>query len=270
MPLAFDDILFFKFEKFSNYDSTITHFISTRIGLNEDKQFSIGLNGFLPDAKVLENRQILAQKFGFDPSCYVFAEQVHGNKVELITDKERGRGAFSKADALQSSDAWITKIPNICLVAQAADCVPILFFDPINKAIGAAHAGWKGTVKRIAAEVVYAMKQEFGTNPADLMVGIGPSAGPCCYEVGDDVISIVNQVFPAKYELLIKYDDMERPVFDLWRANLYTLQEVGVKYENVDFAGLCTICNKHLFFSARSGDKGRFGAAIMINSKMLN
>lgn len=246
------------------HQPAITHFISTRIGLDEDENFSIGLNGFLPDAVVLKNRETLARIFGFKPDDFVFAEQVHGNRVEVIKPSLKGKGAFSKSDALQHSDAWITNHSNICLVAQAADCVPILFYDPVNRAIGAAHAGWKGTVKRIAENVVKAMSREYRTKPSDLLVGIGPSAGPCCYEVGHDVVSLVNDEFPKKYELLIPYPNRENPVFDLWRANAYVLMEVGVSKKNIEFAGMCTICNNHMLFSARCGDRGRFGGAIMI------
>lgn len=266
MPLVYDDLLYVKFNNLAQYKTEITHFISTRIGINDETEFSIGLNGYFPDSTILNNRNFLAQKFGFQPSEFVFAEQVHGITVERVTPLMRGRGAFDKAGALQYSDAWITNHPNICLVAQAADCVPILFFDPVHRAIGAAHAGWKGTVKRIAANVVRAMSDEFGTQPSDLIVGIGPSAGPCCYEVGDDVISAVEKEFPKEYELLLHYPDQQKPVFDLWRANIYTLMEVGVPENNIELAGLCTLCNNHIFFSARCGDRGRFGGAIMLKA----
>jgi len=265
MPLIYNDILYFKFDNLMQHQPAITHFISTRIGLDDDENFTIGLNGYLPDAMVLENRETLASKFGFTPADFVFAEQVHGNMVEVVTPNLKGSGAYSKTNALQHSDAWVTNHPGICLVAQAADCVPILFYDPVNRAIGAAHAGWKGTVKRIAENVVKAMSREYGTKPADLLVGIGPSAGPCCYEVGHDVISLVNREFPKDYKLLISYPNRENPVLDLWRANAYVLMEAGVSNKNIEFAGLCTICNNHLFFSARCGEKGRFCGAIMLN-----
>lgn len=265
MPLIYKDILYFKFDNLMQYQSAITHFVSSRIGCWDDEDFTIGLNGYLDNKIVLRNREYLATKFGFKAADFVFAEQVHGVKVEVVTPMQKGKGAFSKNDALQHSDAWITNYPGICLVAQAADCVPILFYDPVNNAIGAAHAGWKGTVNRIAANVVKSMISEYGTNPANLLVGIGPSAGPCCYEVGDDVASVVNKEFPQKYDLLLYYPDREKPVLDLWRANLYALLEVGVPAGNIELAGLCTICNNHVFFSARCGDRGRFGGAIMLN-----
>lgn len=256
---------FFLFNNLSQYQSSVTHFISTRFGPGNEDNFTIALNGFLPDAKVLQNRETLAGKFGFKPTAFVFANQVHGNRVQVITPSHRGKGAFSKSNALQHSDAWITNHPNICLVAQAADCVPILFYDPVNNAIGAAHAGWRGTVKRIAANVVKAMSSEYGTIPANLLVGIGPSAGPCCYEVGDDVALVVKKEFPEKDDLLMYNPEREKPILDLWRANLYALVELGVPEDNIEFAGVCTICNNHIFFSARCGDRGRFGGAIMLN-----
>lgn len=264
MPFVNNNILYYRFNNLLRYESAISHFVSTRIGANNDKNFTIGLNGFIPDEEVLKNREVLANEIGLKPSAFVFAEQVHGSKVEVITPELRGRGAFSRLDALQHSDAWITSYPNICLVAQAADCVPILFLDPVKNVIGAAHAGWKGTVKRIAAEVVLKMGKEYGTNPADLLVGIGPSAGPCCYEVGSDVLSMVNQVFPNHTDLIIHRDNSEKPFFSLWQANVNSLLEVGVELANIELSGICTICNNQIFFSARRGDRGRFGGGIMI------
>ena len=255
------------FDILKPYGNSIVHFITTRnhaLPPSTENYFTIGLNGAIDNAIVLNNRKALAEQFGFSPSAYVFASQVHDNRVAVVRDEDRGKGAFERSLYLCDIDAMVTNRKGICLVTQAADCVPILFYDPVKKAIGAAHAGWKGTVAKIPAEVVKSFIAEFGSNPKDLVVGIGPSIGSCCYEVGGEVVAMVKDSFGSTDELILGNAKFSKPVFDLWKANYKTLVEAGVNPENIEIAGMCTKCNNHHFFSARAGDKGRFGAGIML------
>jgi len=207
---------------------------------------------------------LLADQLGFSNASYVFAVQVHGNSVAVVKQEDRGKGAFDRSSYLGDIDAMVTNLPGICLVTQAADCVPILFFDPINKVIGAAHAGWKGTISKIPSEVVKTMQSEYGSNPSDLIAGIGPSIGPCCYEVGGEVEYLVMSTFGTTDGLIVTNDEKENAIFDLWETNRRVLVEAGVKPENIELSGLCTRCQNNFFFSARAGDKGRFGAGILL------
>jgi len=257
----------YHFDNFNKFESQIVHFVSTRNHSwpsSTKNNFTIGLNGVIENEKVLLNRKELAEQLGISPATFVFASQVHGIRVAIVKDEDRGKGAFDRASYLCDVDAMVTNCRGICLVTQAADCVPILFYDPIKKVIGAVHAGWKGTVAKIPSEMVRVFISEYGSNPSDIIVGIGPSIGSCCYEIGSEVVELVKEAFGSCDGLILENDKFTKPVFDLWEANRRTLIDSGIIPENIELAGLCTKCNSNSFFSARAGDKGRFGAGIMI------
>src|SRR5690606_28388297 len=133
------------------------------------------------------NRQRIAESLGFPFEQWTFAEQVHGSDVAVVTGKERGKGTKTRSDALEAKDAFITNETGICMAALFADCVPLFYYDPDSRAVGLAHAGWKGTVKQVAEAVVRAMRINFNSKPERLIAAIGPSIGRCCYEVGEEV-----------------------------------------------------------------------------------
>ena len=251
------------FENLSRFDGEILHFVSTRRFL-KDQQFSISFNGSLSKDRVRVNRKVLFSKFGLDVSSSVFTTQVHGNKVERVSIKEKGRGVNEVLKTCLGSDGMITQHQEICLVIQMADCVPLLFFDPIKKVIATAHAGWRGTVMKIGAKVIEEFRNVYDSDPADILAGIGPSIGPCCYEVGNEVISKVEEAFRDTKGILLNHPKFSRPVFDLWEANRRILIEKGINPRNIEMANLCTRCHSDMFFSARAGDEGRFGSFIML------
>ncbi len=247
----------------------INHFVSTRNGGSSSFPYyslNIGLDQSDCVGNVLTNRSKIAATLETSIDSFVFARQTQSRNVYKVTDADKGRGALSRATAIDNTDGMITNVPGICLVTLAADCVPILFFDPVNVAIGVAHAGWKGTVIETPEAVVSAMVTEYGSDPSTIFVAIGPSAGPCCFEVGDDVISEVKKTFRERPQVLIPTEKVGKMKFDLWEANRITLEKCGIKSQNIELACLCTICRNDLFFSARRGDLGRFGAGIMLKS----
>jgi YfiH family protein len=248
----------------------ITHFVSTRHGGVSDGAFAslnLGLGTQDRPLIVLQNRQILADAVGIPQQFFVLANQVHGTNVEIISNDRRGAGAFSRHNAIVSCDAMITNEPEICLFVMAADCVPLLFFDKVKLVIGAAHAGWRGTVKKMAANTIHKMQEHYGCSPKDIYVGIGPSIGPCCYNVGGEVIEEVLKTFGTTEGLINFENPNSAPIFDLWSANKLQLTQAGVPEENIEIAGVCTQCHHDDFFSSRYGKgvTGRFGAGIMIN-----
>ncbi len=181
--------------------------------------------------------------------------QVHSTEI-VCTDKPLAVGEpHLKADAI------ITNIPNICLMMRFADCVPILLFDPEKRVVGIAHAGWIGTVNKIAGKTVTKMVQNFGTNPTDVLAAIGPSIGPDHYQVGEDVINKVDNSFGNSSEKLFVHKD-GKSYFDLWKANQIVLTEVGVN--KIEVAGICTQCNLNDWYSHRGehGKTGRFGVVL--------
>lgn len=254
----------FRFNIFEPFHE-VRHYVSSRIGGVSTGVYS-GLNlGFGTDDKaenVLENRYILAESLGIPLDWFVFPRQTHSANIFRIDKRHIGLGAKDKESAIANTDALITNCKNIFLSIQVADCVPILLLDTENGAIAAIHAGWKGTAANITGLTVKAIQQEFGTDPTNIIAGIGPSIGSCCYEIGDEVLhSFVNH--PEK-RIFVKTNGSVH--LDLWEANKILLLQEGVQEQNIEIAGLCTKCNHHTFFSSRDGkgNTGRFVAGIML------
>lgn len=220
---------------------------------------------------VRENRARVARLFGHDARQLVFARQVHGDAIAQVPRGFEG-GVFDDVDAL------VIDAPQTPLVILTADCAAVFLYDPRHHAIGIAHAGWRGTVAGIAARAVQHMHEAFGTQPHNLIACIGPSIGPCCYEVGDEVISAVEAAMPdSSGEVLVEPDmasagsfraaiNADHKHFDLWRANEIMLVETGIPEQQIEVARLCTACRTDLFYSHRAekGVTGRFGALMML------
>jgi YfiH family protein len=212
---------------------------------------------------VIINRKLFCEAIGIDPAAVFFGQQIHSDYVAVISEQDAGSGGIGKI-GIDGADALITNVPGVSLWAFFADCVPILFYDPIHQAIGACHAGWRGTAARIAAKCVLAMQDQFGTNPADCIVGIGPSIGPCCYEVDEIVISQLRQSFAWWSEVALPHGKKWR--FDLWQANYRQLLDIGIRSGNIEMSQVCTACNTALFYSYRAehGKTGVLAAAITL------
>ncbi len=208
---------------------------------------------------VMENRQKLARVLGIDPAQLVFPRQTHSEKVQEVKAIPRNE--------LKDTDALMTSQPGICLCVQTADCVPLLFFDPVNKAVAAVHAGWRGTVKKIAAIVLIQMAQSFGTSPRNVLAAIGPAIGPRVYEVGEEVVTEVKRNLPATHLLLHK-NTSGKEHLNLWEANRQLLLASGVPAANIEVLGECTFMEEQKYFSARREgiDTGRMVTGIMMHS----
>ena len=257
---------FYLFSNLSKFKA-ITHFVSTRLGgysMHPFASLNLGLSGKDSKEKVLANRELVANELQISLSSFVFPSQVHGNHVVVIDEKDKGKGAFGDGNAIENADAILTNVPNICLNVQAADCVPILLFDPKAKAVAAIHSGWKSTVKKIATCSLKKMQEVYGSKPENIIAGIGPSMAPTCYEVGKDVENAVIESFGTSEGFVENRNG--KLFFDLWYANQKQLLDLGVRKENIEIAGICTHCNTHEFFSARkeSVNSGRFAAGIFI------
>jgi len=260
------DILFF--ENLSACKE-IRHFISTRKGGFSKAPYqslNLSLNvGDNPD-RVLKNRRRFAEAIGIPLNQFTIARQIHSGNVRIISDELKGSGSTNHENAIKDTDAMVTNAADICLVILVADCVPMLFFDPVKRAIGIAHAGWKGTLQLIAQKTVMAMEKAFGSMAQDIVVGVGPSIGPCCYKVGPDIISQVEIIFHTKKEYILNESKSGEGYFDLWKANLDQLLHAGIERKNIEMAMMCTCHTSDLFFSYRhkKGSTGRFCAGITL------
>ena len=261
--------------KFSTFpEDLVTHAVSTRIdGLSKPPFDSLNLALHVGDEpeNVIANRKKFVQSLGFKLSDIVTPNQVHGEKIFRVDENYRGCGCKNYADSIPETDALITNVPKLPLMLCFADCVPIFFVDVENRAIGLAHGGWRGTFKKIAAKTLLKMGDEFGTRPENCLIGIAPSIGACCYEVGGEVLDKCKIAFPKNVdELLIERDG--KIFLDLWRANVVQLLEIGACEENIDVANECTCCNDGWYFSYRAAHKknldrtGRIAALIALKA----
>lgn len=245
----------------------IQHGISTRLGGRSSAPYAslnLGLHVGDDTGATWQNRQAFCQALGLSAEHAVTADQVHGSVVYQVTAQDAGRGSRHYHEAITGTDALITNVPGIPLMLFFADCVPVIIADPVQKAIGISHAGWKGTVAKIGQKTLLAMMEQYNTNPADCLVGIGPSIGPCCYEVNKPVINKLQENFSRWQELATPAG--EHWHLDLWEANRQQLKETGVLDENISLSGVCTACNTQIFYShrAEAGRTGRIGAVIAL------
>lgn len=227
---------------------------------------NVGLHvGDDPEA-VRENRRRAWVATGCDAALVVGAQQVHGRRVHQVSRMDAGCGAFDADSAIPGADALVTRERGLTLTAYYADCVPVLLLDPVSGAGGVAHAGWKGTTLKVAAAAVFDMAEACGLRPETCRAVIGPSIGPCCYEVDERVLTPTAEAFPEAYASLVRSTSPGHALLDLWEANRLALLEAGLRPENVLVSGLCTSCHTDWFFSHRreAGRTGRMMAFLTL------
>jgi polyphenol oxidase len=270
-----ESVEFLTFDSLSCFDN-VTCFVTTRRGgLSEGALEGLNLGmrcGDDPDI-VIDNRSQLSLITGAFPDLLTFGNQVHGTNVRRLTGDLIGSGALDPETAIADTDALVTDLHDVPLVVLVADCAVVAMFDPEKKAVGLAHAGWRGTVAGIAAATVQKMAEEFGSSPGDIVAGIGPSIGPCCFEVGDEVAERFAEAFPDAQKRVVQSGRGTARV-DLWNANRLQLSGAGLLDKNIETADLCTSCRTDLFYShrkeastAEGGRSGRFAGVIMLNDR---
>ncbi|QSX08585.1 peptidoglycan editing factor PgeF [Alkalibacter rhizosphaerae] len=250
------------FGTFTHFQKTelVQHGFTTR---NLKNGSTWDLNTKTSDLEVTgSNLAVLAVEMNLALEDLVLSDQVHGNRIREVCGNDTGFGTNIRAEH-RGMDGLITNERKLGLVTFYADCVPLFLLDPKNKAIGLAHAGWKGTLLEIGKNALRAMKKAYGTDPADILVGIGPSIGPCCFEIGKDVADIMLDAHPG----WVKYmESKSKDKFhvDLWQINRDQFMASGVLNHNIETAALCTKCNDKLYYSyRREGSAAGRMAAIM-------
>lgn len=215
--------------------------------------------------RVTVNRERVTAAFGVPLEQWVVGEQVHGRHVHLVTERDAGRGSRDHTTAVPATDGLVTRVPGLVLTACFADCVPVLFYDPVHRAVGLAHAGWRSTVQGTSLAVLEAMQESFSTRPADCLVAIGPHIGSCCYQVGEDVVQALAAAFPHFWTRVVAVRNGRRYA-DLGETNSLALAAAGVPEGQITTAGICTACRHDLFYSYRAagGTTGRFAACIRL------
>ena len=214
---------------------------------------------------VLENFRIVARELDFDPQKLVLTTQTHTDIVRLVTSSHHGAGLF--APALPECDGLITNTPGTALAAFTADCTPILLADPITGAVGAVHAGWRGTAARIGAKAVEAMVSAFGCDPKNIRAAIGPNIAQCCFETDADVPQAMVDAYGKEAM------DAVRPVGDKYYVNLKAINALGLQQAGVTqiaISSLCTRCDPDRFWSHRRTGQARGSLAAIIVCKEVS
>ena len=218
--------------------------------------------------KVSENYRLFGESIGVSREQMVFSDQQHTTNVMEVTSAHHGMGIIRERN-FSDIDGIMTSEPGVCLVTSYADCVPLYFVDPVNRAIALSHSGWRGTIGNICQKTVDEMNRLYGSKPEDIIACIGPSICADCYEVGSDVADVFietygdyadtvvlphNENIPGKYQL------------DLTRANVINMEKAGILPEHISVPDLCTCCNKDVLHSHRGsrGQRGGLCAFLMI------
>ncbi|MBI2863711.1 MAG: peptidoglycan editing factor PgeF [Chloroflexi bacterium] len=229
-------------------------------GVSEGPFSSLNVGYHLGDDgnHVTDNRVLIARSLSLPPDSLVAAQQVHGSTVAVVDESDRGRGAASWEGALAQTDAMVTAARQTFLMLVVADCAVLTFFDPVVPAIGIAHCGWRGMIAGLGQKTVETMHATFGSRPEDLKLIISPSIGPCCYEVGEAVLSPLRAAY-SDWRSLIR-ESGNRIRLDLWQMARRQALDSGLQSANIFAAEICTACHTDLFYSHRAegSNTGRF------------
>ena len=261
-------IPYLSFESFDKTNLTVNAF-STRIGgVSSGYAASLNFGGTVNDApeNIAENYRRMAAALSVRPEQMVLTQQTHTTNLLRVGSDDAGKG-ITRPRPWTDIDGLLTDVPGVMLVATFADCVPLYFLDPVHQAIALSHSGWRGSVGKMGAVTVQRMQKEFGTNPSDLLAGIGPCICRSCYEVDDYVSEQIHEGFsdddcshflfpgrPGHYQL------------DLKAMNRLILRQAGVPDAQISDSGLCTCCEPERFFSHRAsnGKRGNLCAFLML------
>ena len=245
----------------------VNHLFTTRMGgVSKDIYTSMNLSYSRGDDKgaVDENYKRIAAVFHSSPNQIVCSDQTHTTNVRLVTGNDCGKGVTKQKD-YRDIDGLITDEPGIILATFYADCVPLFFIDTEHKAIGLSHSGWRGTISRMGACTLQAMKDAFGTKPEAVKAAIGPSICQDCYEVSEDVAVQFKELFVnCPKEILMPGKEKGKYQLNLWEANRRILIQEGILPENLSVTDICTCCNPHYLFSHRASNGKRGNLAAMM------
>jgi polyphenol oxidase len=291
------ELTYLQFSQFLPY-TELVHGTFTRQGGYSEEEFS-SLNTSAMSGKdkyvtVARNRELVTQTLGIAPQRAVTLWQVHGVNVRVFDERDEWRTDWDNRSyweqawtpaSIRKGDALITKVRGTALALSFADCTPLIFYDPLQGAIGLAHGGWRGTARGIAAATVEAMQEQFGSKLMDLFAGIGPTIGPCCYEVGETLQELFlgkrefeDEPTPRQYRKLVResavfstkqLDGRESLRLNLQETQRNQLLMAGLSPEHIESSNICTSCQRERFFSHRgeAGRTGRFPVIIMLKEQ---
>ncbi len=261
------DLVYIQFPKLLNC-GCVRHIFSTRHGgvsTGDARSMNLSFSKDTDAQNVFKNFEILCSAVGINTEDLVLSQQTHTNNVITVDSSHCGTG-FTKPPFCDV-DGMVTNVPNVALVTQYADCTPLVFCDPVKRVIATSHAGWRGTVKLIAECTVKKMVNEFGCNPEDIIVGIGPNIGQCCYEVDDPVINEFKKLEFLDFKDFVLSKGNGKYMLSLTEANRQILIHSGIDPKNIDVNDICTCCNSDDLHSHRATGGKRGNLALIIELK---
>lgn len=247
----------------------VSHGFSTRLGgVSVGKYSTLNFTFTRGDDPnhVMENYRRMARALGVDENRMVLSCQTHTTNVRKITEEDAGKGIIKERD-YTDVDGLITDVRGLTLVTFYADCVPLYLVDPVHKAIGLSHSGWRGTVNRMGKVTIDAMAREYGSCPEDMIACIGPSICQDCYEVGEEVARNFRDAFDESCWSDILLEKVNgKYQLNLWRANEIVLMEAGIRPDHVQITDICTHCNPDYLFSHRTcgNERGNLAAFLSL------
>jgi YfiH family protein len=261
-----ESVSIWQFDVLSGFDVLCHGVVGRRGGVSISPYdgLNLGLHvGDDPD-RVVENRRRACGALGVDFDGCTFAQQVHGNSVQAVTESEAGAGRMRFEEAVAGVDGLVVRGPDITIAVGVADCVPLLLYDPDNHAGAAVHAGWRGTAAGVAARGVEALVRECGSRPESLVAGVGPAIGRCCYQVSGRAVEDLKR--GLQYPEPVAERRSGHWYLDLAEANRQQLRATGLRPENIELSGICTSCHSDEFYSERKLGRptGRFGAFLSL------
>jgi YfiH family protein len=262
----------------SRYDGISAGFTGRNGGVGQAPYDSLNCAFHVGDRPedVISNRKLIAGRLGFTLDAWTCGEQVHRADIAIIDERLAGAGSLSRESAVQDTDGLLTNVPGVLLTSFYADCVPLFFYDPVKEVAGLAHAGWKGTVAKIAANMVERMQESFGSRTEDIRAAIGPSIGSCCYEVDGKVMSYIhdlekdflgNDEYSVSDCYIAKEDG--KYMLNLKELNRHIMIKAGILPTHIECTSWCTSCRNDLFFSYRKdgGTTGRMASWIGLKER---
>lgn len=250
----------------------VRHLVTTRLGgvsTGELATMNLSFTRGDREENVLENYRRIAGVLGCGMEDMVASHQTHTVNIRQVTAADRGKGILKPRD-YENIDGLMTDEKGIALATFYADCVPLLFLDPVRQAIGLAHSGWRGTVGRMGKCMTEAMAETFGSKPSEMIAAIGPSICQGCYEVGEEVAEQFRQAFGGREHcgrILAQGKTEGKYQLDLWLANRLILEEAGIPSGSISVTDICTCHNSGYLFSHRGskGHRGNLGVFLMLN-----
>ena len=252
----------------------ISHFVTSRAGgVSEGNYASMNLGLYSGDSRerIDENIRRLMAGLGLEPERLLLPRQVHGCRVAVVDRTLTQLSGVEREARLEGFDALITADPGVCVAVATADCVPVLLYAADKWVVAAVHAGWRGTVLRIAELTIQRMVDAFGCDPRQVWAAIGPSISPSAFEVGEEVVDAFHDAGFDLSRLLLRDPDSGKGHIDLWEANRMSLIRAGLDGDHIELAGICTYERFSDYFSARrlGIQSGRFLSGIYINEAVL-